>query len=90
MSQGEASLVAEATVDLLSPLLSLSVATLCGESQAMTETWFSVPLHVGFVLQVRWLSTTVDGKVRLLQHFMSQCPLCFLVCGPHLETALDL
>lgn len=83
------SLIAKATVDLPIPLLSLPLAILCGESKAMPETWLSVPLHAGF-LQVLWLSTPVDGKVLLLQHFVSQCPVYCLVCGPHLETELDL
>lgn len=45
--------MSEAIVDLPSSLPSSPLATLCGESKAMTEAWFSVPLHVGFLLQVQ-------------------------------------
>lgn len=54
MSQGGPSPLSEAIVDLPSSLLPLPLATLCGESnKAMAETWFSVPLHVDFLLHVQ-------------------------------------
>lgn len=52
MSQGGPS-ISEAIVDLPSPLPPLPLPSLCGESEATTETWFSVPLYVGFLLQVQ-------------------------------------
>lgn len=53
MSQGGLSPIAEAVVDLLSPLPPLPLASLCGENEATTETRFSIPLHGGFLLQVQ-------------------------------------